>query len=142
MNFKALTAVLVRNEDAALHIMLPSGEFVPGHFHVTEVAKIDKSFIDCGGTVRKSVSCSLQVWTADDVDHRLVAGKFAKMLKLAEKVVGADDLPVEIEYGADVAPHYLLADVEVTQKGLLFALVGKQTNCLAREKCGVNQCGP
>ena len=32
---------------------LPNGTLVPNHFHVTEVGKISKHFIDCGGTVRK-----------------------------------------------------------------------------------------
>ena len=31
---------------------LPNGELVPSHFHVTEVGKITKHFIDCGGVVR------------------------------------------------------------------------------------------
>ncbi|MGA8855051.1 MAG: DUF6428 family protein, partial [Christiangramia sp.] len=29
---------------------LPNGQLVPEHFHVTEVGKITKHFIDCGGT--------------------------------------------------------------------------------------------
>ena len=29
---------------------LPNGDLVPGHFHVTEVGKITKNFIDCGKT--------------------------------------------------------------------------------------------
>lgn len=140
MNLKELTKVLEDNKDTALYIMLPTGDFVPDHFHVTEVGKVQKDFIDCGGTVRRSVFCTLQAWTAHDVEHRLVAGKLAKILKLGEKVLGTDDLPVEVEYGADVASHYLLSDVEVTPKGLLFVLVGKQTDCLAPDKCGVTKC--
>ena len=140
MNLKELTKVLNAHENAALHIMLPAGEFVPSHFHITEVGRVQKNFIDCGGTVRESVSCSLQAWTAEDVEHRLVAGKLAQILQLGQKVLGADDLPVELEYGADVASLYHLTDVEVTPKGLLFVLAGKQTDCLARDKCGINEC--
>ena len=112
----------------------------PDHFHVTEVGRVQKSFIDCGGTRRESVSCVLQTWTAHDIEHRLVAGKLSKILKLAEKVLGSEDLPLEVEYGADVASQYILADVEVTPNGLLFVLVGKQTDCLARDKCGIGEC--
>jgi hypothetical protein len=36
-----------------IRFQLPNGELVPEHFHVTEVGKISKYFIDCGGTVRK-----------------------------------------------------------------------------------------
>lgn len=140
MIVKQLKQLLEANSDSSLHIMLPSGEFVPDHFHVTEVGRVQKTFIDCGGTRRESVSCLLQTWTAHDVEHRLVAGKLSMILKLAEKVLGSDDLPVEVEYGADVASQYAVADVEVTPKGLLFVLVGKQTDCLARDKCGVGEC--
>lgn len=31
---------------------LPTGELVPSHFHVTEVDKITKNFIDCRGKIR------------------------------------------------------------------------------------------
>ncbi len=140
MTVKQLTQLLEANSDSLLHIMLPSGEFIPDHFHVTEVGRVQKSFIDCGGTRRESVSCVLQTWTAHDIEHRLVAGKLSKILKLAEKVLGSEDLPLEVEYGADVASQYILADVEVTPNGLLFVLVGKQTDCLARDKCGIGEC--
>lgn len=136
---KDLTKLLDDHKEAALYIMLPSGEFVPNHFHITEVGRIQKTFVDCGGTHREIVSCLLQAWTAHDVEHRLVAGKLVKILKLGEKVLGSDDLPVEVEYG-DVASQYAVTDVEVTPKGLLFILAGKRTDCLAPDKCGVSKC--
>jgi hypothetical protein len=140
MIVKQLKQLLQANGDSSLHIMLPSGEFIPDHFHVTEVGRVQKRFMDCGGTHRESVSCLLQTWTADDAEHRLVAGKLSMILKLAEKVLDSDDLPVEVEYGAEVASQYIVADVEVTPNGLLFVLVGKQTDCRARDKCGVGEC--
>jgi len=140
MIVKKLMQLLEANGDASLHIMLPSGEFVPDHFHVTEVGRVQKTFIDCGGTRRESVSCLLQTWTAQDVEHRLIAGKLSTILKLAENVLGSDELPLEVEYGADVASQYAIADVEVTPSGLLLILVGKQTDCLAPDKCGVSEC--
>lgn len=140
MTVKLLLESLKANSESSLRFVLPSGEFIPDHFHVTEVGRVEKSFIDCGGTRRKAVSCLLQAWTANDVDHRLVAGKLAKILKLAESVLGAVDLPVEVEYGAEVAAQYHLSDVEVTPSELRLVLVGKQTDCLARDQCGVGEC--
>jgi hypothetical protein len=32
---------------------------VPTHYHITEVGKVQKDFIDCGGTVRSSTACVL-----------------------------------------------------------------------------------
>jgi hypothetical protein len=139
MTTSELRAVLEANENESLHMMLPSGEFLPAHFHVTEVGRVEKDFIDCGGTRRKVSSCLIQVWTANDVGHRLPAGKLVKILRLASDL-GVDGLPVEIEYGEDVASQYKLAFVEETPSGLLFNLVGKKTDCLAPDRCGVSGC--
>lgn len=137
MNVRELTAVLAAHPESPLAIMLPSGEFVPDHFHVTEVGHVCKRFIDCGGTRRETASCAIQIWTADDVDHRLRADKLAGILEMAQPLLGPGDLSVELEYGAELAVPYALADVEVAPKGLLFVLAGRQTDCLARDKCGV-----
>jgi hypothetical protein len=118
---------------------LPSGEFIPDHFHVTEVGRVDKDFIDCGGTRRIDSACVIQVWTANDVDHRLSASKLRKILGLGA-VLGVSNMRVEIEYGEDVASLYKLSHVEVTPGGLLFVLAGKKTDCLAPDKCGVGGC--
>ena len=64
---------LVANPAAHLRFSLPDGSRVEAHAHVTEVARIDKRFVDCGGTVRNDSFCRLQTWVANDVDHRLPA---------------------------------------------------------------------
>jgi hypothetical protein len=136
MNLRNLIEVLELNPEATLQIFLPSGKFVPAHFHVTEVARIDKESIDCGGTWRESSSCLIQVWAAQDLEHRLFANKLAKILKCFSK-----ELPVvEVEYGEDVAAHYTLSSVVVQCKELLLVLVGKKTDCLAPDKCGISCC--
>ena len=71
MNVQEVTQVLEANSESSLRFVLPSGQYVPDHFHVTEVGRVEKNFIDCGGTRRKAVSCLLQAWTANDVQHRL-----------------------------------------------------------------------
>lgn len=127
--------------DAPLHAMLPSGEFVPDHFHVTEVGKVRKDFIDCGGTVRSTTTCAVQVWVANDLDHRLHAGKLAKIFDAAAALLGSDELPVEIEYETEALSLYPLGGVEETPAGLLLVLGPKHTACLAPDKCGVGGCG-
>jgi Family of unknown function (DUF6428) len=140
MTAKQLAQILEGNKDSSLHMMLPSGEFIPDHFHVTEIGRVQKNFIDCGGTRRQSLACLLQIWTAYDSEHRLVAGKLANILGLARPILESDELPVEVEYGAKVAAQYRLRNVEATPKGLLFVLAGRQTECLAPDKCGVGEC--
>lgn len=137
MNVGELRAVLTRHPGAALHLMLPDGDFVPAHFHVTEVGRVQKDFIDCGGTTRAAVSCLVQVWVAQDAAHRLTAGKLGAILELAAPVLKSDALPVEVEYEGAAVSQYPLAGVEVTPAGLLFHLGRKHTDCLAPDRCGV-----
>jgi hypothetical protein len=140
MNVQQLLESLEGNTDSSLRFVLPSGELIPDHFHVTEVGRVEKDFIDCGGTRRKSVSCLLQTWVATDLDHRLTAGKLAKIIKLAKPLLGSADLPVEIEHGAEYATQYHLSEIGIGVGWLNLVLVGKQTDCLARDKCGVGEC--
>lgn len=140
MNVERVLALLETNCACKLRMKLPSGEFIPSHFHITEVGRIDKSFIDCGGTHRQSASCLLQAWTANDIEHRLEAGKLAKIFRVAEPLLRSFELPVDVEYGVEVAAQYAVTDVEVTAQELTFILLGKQTDCLAKDQCGLEIC--
>ena len=51
---------------SVIAFQLPNGQLVPSHFHVTEVGKVSKHFIDCGGTVRKEEVVNFQLWEAND----------------------------------------------------------------------------
>ena len=141
MNVRELCQALESHPAARMHWMLPDRSFVPAHYHITEVGRVRKDFIDCGGTVRSTQSCLLQVWVADDVDHRLETTKLAAIMRVAAGLLGSDDLPVEVEYEAGVISQYPLGGVEVTPSGLLFHLGTKHTACLAPEKCGVGGSG-
>jgi hypothetical protein len=121
-----------------MHWMLPGRGFVPEHYHITEVGRLQKDFIDCGGTIRSLSSCLLQIWVADDTDHRLKTTKLAKIMEVATPVLKSDGLPVEVEYEDGAISQYPIAAVEVTPSGLLFHLGTKHTACLAPEKCGVD----
>lgn len=137
MTVGELSALLARYPTAPLHVMLPDGDFVPAHFHVTEVGRVQKDFIDCGGTTRSATSCLVQVWVAKDADHRLSAGKLAGILNMAAPLLASDALPVEVEYESGVVSQYPLGGAEVTPSGLLLLLGTKHTDCLAPDRCGV-----
>ena len=111
---------------------LPNGTFVPNHFHVTEVGKISKHFIDCGGTERKENVANFQLWEANDYDHRLHPDKLLNIIELSERLLNIDDLEIEVEYQSDTIGKYNL-DFD----GKHFLLVASQTACLALESCGV-----
>jgi hypothetical protein len=137
MTFETLLNGLTKHPGQALHLMLPDGDFVPAHFHVTEVGRVQKDFIDCGGTTRSSTNCVLQVWVADDTEHRLDSTTLAKIIQLALPLLQSTSLPVEVEYEAEVVSQYPLGSIEVTPAGLLLHLGTKHTACLAMDRCGV-----
>ncbi|TXF88059.1 hypothetical protein FUA23_16390 [Neolewinella aurantiaca] len=116
-----------------LLINLPDGTRVPAHFHVTEVGKVTKNFIDCGGTLRDESVANFQLWSANDYDHRLHPGKLISIIELAENKLGLGDLEIEVEYqGEDSIVKY---DLEARDGEL--HLVGKATACLAMDACGI-----
>lgn len=141
MTVAEFRAVLAAHSEAKMHWMLPDRRFVPEYYHITEVGRLQKDFIDCGGTIRSLSSCMLQIWVADDKDHRLHASQLAKIMEVAGVVLKSDDLPVEVEYEEGAISQYPVAGVEVTPAGLLFHLGAKHTACLAPEKCGVDRGG-
>ena len=141
MKLDAFLAVLSANPAAALHLMLPDGSFVPAHFHATEVGRVQKDFIDCGGTARSSTTCVLQVWVAGDTDHRLDTTKLAAVLRLAAPLLKASDLPVEVEYEDGRVSQFPVSAAEVTPSGVLLHLGTKHTACLAMDRCGVQVAG-
>lgn len=115
-----------------VNFKLASGDYVPDHFHVTEIGLVSKHFIDCGGTERFEKVVNFQLWNANDFEHRLKPQKLLKIIALSEKVLGIDDLEIEVEYQTDTIGKYGLA-----YNGNDFVLEPKQTACLASESCGV-----
>lgn len=115
-----------------VNFLLPSGTTVPAHFHVTEVGQVTKKYIDCGGTLRNETMISFQLWEAEDYDHRLGAAKLLDIIRLAERVLELPDLEVEVEYQGDTIGRYGLDFAENN-----FLLTARQTDCLAKDKCGI-----
>ena len=116
----------------SVNFQLANGTMVPEHFHVTEVGIINKNFIDCGGTLRQEKVISFQLWNANDTDHRLKPQKLLNIIALSEKVLSIEDAEVEVEYQSDTIGKYGL---EFNQGN--FILTNKQTDCLAKDNCGV-----
>lgn len=135
MNVSELKSVLIASPEATLQFILPEGKAIPQHFHVTEVGRVQKDFIDCGGTKRSTITCLLQTWVADDVDHRLTSSKFNRILELAQPILQTEEMLVEVEYEGEFVSQFPILSAETTSSGLVFHLGTKHTDCLAKEKC-------
>jgi hypothetical protein len=131
----ALRAALAAAPGATLAVLWPDGDPIEAHFHVTEVGRVQKDFVDCGGTVRRTVTCLLQTWVGPDLDHRITAAKLLKAFDHAAPVLGTEDLPVELEYEACNVIQFKVVAVVAEAGRLVVRLGAKQTDCLAKELC-------
>ena len=118
---------------ATLNMQLPNGTKIPAHFHITEMGLLTKNFIDCGNTIREEKAVTFQVWFAGDLEHRLEPSKVFKIIDASEKLIGNQDLELEVEYQTETT---------IGKFGLEFAngnfmLTPKQTTCLASDHCGI-----
>lgn len=111
---------------------LPDGSLVPDHFHITEVGKVTKHFIDCGGVIRKEELVNLQLWESNDYDHRLHPDKMLQILTLSEKAFNLKNLEIEVEYQGNTIQKY-----GIELKGQNYLLTQKKTACLAEDACGI-----
>lgn len=134
---------LLTNEDVNVSFLLPSGKYVSPHFHVTEVAKVQKAFTDCGGVKRSKEYVTLQLWHGDDFDHRLTTNTLSKIIghlddksainlevlvELEESTIGLYEIEEAIVYGGFNS---------MKSQAIVFQLKRTSTNCLAPDKCGL-----
>lgn len=117
---------------AKVSFLLPNGKRVPSHFHVTEIGSVKKNFIDCGGTIRTENKVSFQLWTSIDFDHRLSAHKLTDIINLSIEKLDLGNDEIEVEYQGETIGKYGLAF-----DGKHFLLTQTQTDCLAKENCGI-----
>lgn len=135
MNLSEFKKALSNHLDGSIVFILPTGTKIPPHAHVTDVARIDKRFIDCGGVFRTESVCRMQVWFADDTDHRVGTRVLLKVLDKAAPFLESDSLDVEVEYEAPFISQFPIESVEAARGSLLVHLGVKHTACLAADRC-------
>ncbi|MGB0167132.1 MAG: DUF6428 family protein [Luteibaculum sp.] len=115
-----------------LQFVLPNGDSIPAHFHITEVGKNTKYFVDCGGKMRLDEKISIQLWHADDLEHRLSPQKLLSIFEKASDMLQLANAEITVEYQQDTVALYNLQ----FEKGY-FKLTPTHTDCLAKEQCGL-----
>lgn len=135
MKLYELKKVLTQHFDKNVRFLLPTGTKIPPHAHVTEVARIEKKYIDCGGTFRTDSVCRLQTWFQDDTDHRLTAGKLLSILEKSASFLETENIDVDVEYEAPFISQFPVLAVEIEANAIIVRLGTKHTACLAEDKC-------
>lgn len=137
MNLSEFREVISASPDAALRIELADGAALAPHFHVTEVGRVAKDFVDCGGVLRQEVRCVLQTLVAGDTEHRLHSTKLAGILALVDKLDLPAEAPVEVEHQERSVSTDGVESVTLEGETLVIRLAPKQTACLAEDACGI-----
>lgn len=133
---------LASSPNLGLRFRLPTGGLTPIHLHLTEVARVEKRFIDCGGTIRTDVSARLQLWAADDTDHRVDCAKALQVLNRGADLVGSTNLPIEVEHDFPLLTLFPVVGSVVEANERIFLLTALKADCLAPDVCLPQACQP
>ena len=134
MILRELQNALEANPGLFPRFVLPDGDYIPAHAHVTEVGHLVRNFIDCGGVTGQEEKVVLQTHVGSDTDHRLRSDRFAKILQLGNRVIPSRDLDVDIEYDCCVVAQYPIAKGTPDGEHLNLILRRSRTQCRARER--------
>ena len=134
MTLHDLQNALEANPKQFPRFVLPDGDYIPAHAHVTEVGHVVRNFIDCGELTGKEEKILLQTHVGDDTDHRLRSDRFAKILQMGNRVIPSADLDVDVEYDCCVVAQYPIAEAAPDGEHLNLILQRGRTQCRARER--------
>ncbi len=137
MNLSQLKTGLAAHADKPVRFVLPTGSAMPPHAHITEVARIAKHFVDCGGVRREDSFCRLQTWHADDTAHRLTAGKLLSILSKAAPLFGELEPEVDVEHEAPFLSLFPVEATSVSDAVFAIRLGIRHAECMAEDRCGV-----
>ena len=84
--------------------------------------------------MRKEHTVNFQLWSSDDFDHRLSVQKLNSIIELSEKQLLIGNHEIEVEYQQETIGKYGL---EFNSDESVFMLSEKQTDCLAKDNCGI-----
>jgi len=76
----------------------------------------------------------MQLRYANDLNHRLTSEKLLKIIDIYTDKISEEDLDIEIEYQSDTIGKYWLTRVDG-----IYKLIPTQTDCLAKDACGIPQ---
>ncbi|MFN9716149.1 MAG: DUF6428 family protein [Planctomycetota bacterium] len=138
MNLGQLSRFLKESLSPSVRIEMPSGTGLPAHFHVTEVGKVTKEFVDCGGVRRLEQTCVLQTLVADDFDHRLSTAKLSDILDKGAALGLQADMEVDVEVQGNTIEIYRIAATDNRDGQPILTLRSKATACLAPDSCGLD----
>ena len=135
MIFKEFQRILYANPAKQIRFILPNGETVPKHYHITDVCSVFKNAIDCSGHTREEAHVHIQLWLGADKEHHLHSDTAVKILQQSQEILkqitDLANTPVVIEYQTEVTGLYQIREANISESEIVFTLQNIQTQCLA-----------
>ncbi len=139
MDQHQLLKVLEDNQEKNLQFEL-DGEKIPVHYHITQVSLQHNKIIDCGGDFSVTDNLTMQLWVANDEDHRMTSGKALKIFQgLGYLLNTLNPKNVLVEYGSPIS-LYVLTSFYIEENNLILAAEKTATDCPAKDKCVIEGC--
>ena len=135
--------VLKENERKALLFEYQENKFVDTNYHITEVKNTVINSVDCGGKSDAWNETVIQLWESPEEKGKIEYLKSDKALSILERVHSMHPLDgnaiVQFEYSNEVfhKAHLEVQHIEVTDSKIIVQLFVSQTDCKAKDTCGV-----
>ena len=135
--------VLNENKSKALLFEYQENQFVDTNYHITEVKNTVIHSVDCGGNADQWNETIIQLWESPKEKGKIGYLKVQKAAEIFDRVHAIHPLDkdaiVKFEYSNE---HFHKAQLEVerieaTKSKLIVQLFVSQTDCKAKDTCGV-----
>jgi hypothetical protein len=144
MKFGEFKQLINQKPDREIVIYLPNNEIIPKHFHLTDIGTITHNFIDCGGVVGQNSWVQMQLWVADDIEHRITTTTLDHILHQSQEIlndVNSHNVVIEYQTSGGSATKYDIKNIEITDTFNIH-LANVNTTCLEIERNpNTNKCG-
>ena len=143
MKTQEFLTVLKENEGKALLFEYEENKFVDTNYHITEVKNTIINSVDCGGKTDEWNETVIQLWESPTEKGKIGYLKSDKALSILERVHSMHPLDgnalVKFEYSNDNfhKAHLEVQQIEVTTSKVIVQLFVSQTDCKAKDTCGV-----
>ncbi|MFX0555668.1 DUF6428 family protein [Maribacter sp. CXY002] len=145
MKTNEFLSILKENPNKNLLFEYKPGALVGANYHITEVKNITIDAVDCGAGTDFWKETIIQLWespTEKDKRTYMSAYKALSILNKVDKIKPMDkDVEVKFEYSNahfHTAQLYVHAH-QITGENLVFHLGVEQTDCKAKDTCGVEE---
>ena len=143
MKTQEFLSLLESHKDKALLFEYAPEKFVGANYHITEVKHVKIDSVDCGSGTDAWNETIIQLWESPSEKGKRDYMSTFKALGILKKVGQMKpydmDAEIKFEYSNDTfhTAQLFLNDYSISEKQVILKLGVQQTDCKAKETCGV-----